>query len=337
VIRQARVLIVDDSAFARTVLRKLLRGHEIDVVGSAHDGAQALELVETLDPDVVTLDLTMPGIDGLGVLRALHGRARPRVLVVSVSTVDTEIGAEALSLGAIDIVAKPTALASDRLYEIGNELVAKVNAAAAGFLAEPQPAVPVVAARRGERADLVMMGTSTGGPQALTRVLATLPADLRAPIVMALHIPRGYTEGLASRLDRMSPITVVEATDGLELHGGLAALAPGGMHVRVVRAGSILKLQVSVLPLRQFAPSVDELFESGAVAVGPHALGVVLTGMGDDGLAGARAIVAAGGSLVAESAATCVVYGMPRCIVEAGLGALPVPLDRIAEEIVNRV
>jgi len=332
-----RVLVVDDSAFARTVLARLLRASgKIDVVGTARDGGDALERITALDPDVITLDLTMPGVDGLAVLQALHGRARPRVIVVSISSIDTEIGAEALVLGAIDLIAKPTALANDRLHEIGDELIAKVIAAAAGY-SVIAPAVPAPSGVRNIRAaQLIMVGTSTGGPQALTRLMAALPASLAAPVVMVLHIPAGYTASLAQRLDKLSPLDVCEADDGMVLRGGLAVLARGGIHVRVERVGAELVSRLVALPGHQFMPSVDELFTSGAAAVGNRALGVVLTGMGDDGLAGARAVAAAGGALLTESAATCVVYGMPRCVQEAGLGAHDVPLELMAEEIAKR-
>ncbi len=337
--RKPRVLVIDDSAFARTVLGRLMRASgQIDVVGTARDGRGGLERIESLDPDVVTLDLTMPDLDGLAVLRALQGRSRPRVIVVSISTIDTAIGAEALSLGAIDLIAKPTALATVRLHEIGDELVAKVVAAAAGYL------VPVPAAERvtlplsqRSRIDLVMIGTSTGGPQALTRVMAGLPATLAAPIAIVLHIPAAYTEALAQRLDRSSPLHVVEARNGMELGPGLAILARGGEHLRIERDGRVLRARLSPLPVRPFTPSVDEMFTSGAAAVGAGALGVVLTGMGDDGLLGAHAIAAAGGTLITEAASTCVVYGMPRCVDNAQLGATSIPLDAMAEEIVSRV
>jgi two-component system chemotaxis response regulator CheB len=332
-----RVLVVDDSAFARTVVARLLRASgKIDVTATARDGADALERIEALDPDVVTLDLTMPGIDGIAVLRALQGRIRPRVIVVSISTIDTEIGAEALTLGAIDLISKPTAFANDRLHEIGDELIAKVIAAAAGYAMPAPPALPVPSARPDHPAELIMVGTSTGGPQALTRLMAALPAALSAPLAMVLHIPAGYTASLAQRLDKLSALDVYEAEDGLVLRPGQAVLARGGIHLRVERIGTRLVARLGTAPGHQFMPSVDELFESGAVAVGNRALGVVLTGMGDDGLAGARVIAAAGGALLTESAATCVVYGMPRCVHEAGLGAIGVPLDLMAEEIAKR-
>ncbi|MBC7974520.1 MAG: chemotaxis-specific protein-glutamate methyltransferase CheB [Myxococcales bacterium] len=332
-----RVLVVDDSAFARTVLSRVLRANgQIDVIGTARDGDDALERITALDPDVITLDLTMPGRDGLGVLRALNGRPRPRAIVVSISSIDSEIGAEALTLGAVELIAKPTALANDRLQEIGDQLIATVLAVAAGL---PVPiAAPIIAPRRAgaSAAALVMIGTSTGGPQALTRLISALPATLTAPVAIVLHIPAGYTASLAQRLDRISALEVVEAEDGLKLRPGQAVLARGGMHLRIVRAAGHLVAQLGVPTGRQFTPSVDELFESGVAAVGAGALGVVLTGMGDDGLVGARKIAAAGGALLTEASSTCVVYGMPRCVYEAGLGAVDVPLDSMAEAISQR-
>jgi two-component system chemotaxis response regulator CheB len=330
--------VVDDSAFARTVLSRILRSSGvIDVAATARDGRDALERIKDLDPDVVTLDLTMPELDGLGVLRALRGRLRPRVLVVSISSIETDRGVEALALGAVDVITKPTAVASDRLHELGDELIAKVLAVATQQLDPAPPAAPTARlARRPGVAQLIMIGTSTGGPQALSIVMAGLPATLAAPVAAVLHIPVGYTQALAARLDKLSPLHVVESRDGLELVPGLVVLAQAGMHLHIEREGAVLRARLSALPLRSFTPSVNELFKTGAAAVGDGALGVVLTGMGDDGLEGARAIAAAGGGLLTESASTCVVYGMPRSVYEANLGAEPVPLDQMAREISNR-
>ncbi|HEY5924413.1 MAG TPA: chemotaxis-specific protein-glutamate methyltransferase CheB [Kofleriaceae bacterium] len=331
--KQPRVLVVDDSAFARTVLSRVLKASgSIDVIGTARDGDDALAQIAEKDPDLVTLDLTMPGTGGLDVLRALQGKKRPRVLVVSVSTIDSAPGVEALALGAIDIVSKPTALASDRLYELGAELVEKVIAATAFHEVARVTPTPVAPALRGA-AELVMIGTSTGGPQALTRVLAALPANLEAAVAVVLHIPVGYTEALAKRLNDSSPLEVVEASEGIELKRGRVVLAKAGHHLKLRRNGERLTAHLDVLPIRAHTPAVDELFLSGAETMGAKCLGVVLTGMGDDGLVGARAIAAAGGSLLTESAATSVVYGMPRVVFEAGLGARQTSLDLIPSEI----
>lgn len=337
--RRPRVLVIDDSAFARTVLSRVLRASgKIDVVATARDGRDGLDRIAALDPDVITLDLTMPDVDGLAVLRALAGRKRPRALVVSISSIDTELGVEALALGAADVITKPTALASDRLAELGDELIAKVLAVSAELVVPVAPVAPVARPRpaRGPAAQLIMVGTSTGGPQALTLLIAGLPSELRAPVAVVLHIPYGYTQSLAARLDKLSALRVVEAHDGLELVPGLVAIARAGMHLHVERDGAVLRARLAALPLQSFIPSVNELFRTGAAAVGAGALGVVLTGMGDDGLEGARAIAAAGGSLLTEAASTCVVYGMPRSVFDAGLGAEAVPLDQMAREITHR-
>jgi len=235
----------------------------------------------------------------------------------------------------VAIIAKPTALASDRLHEIRDDLVKTIAALAPVALpVVPTPPPPV---RPSASVELVMIGTSTGGPQALTRLISALPGNLAAPVVIVLHIPAGYTEALAKRLDKASALRVVEASDGLALAPGLVVLARGGSHLRIVRDGNTLVTQVSPLPIRPFTPSVDELFLSAAAVAGPRLLGVVLTGMGDDGLEGSRAVAAAGGALLTEAAASCVVYGMPRCVHEAGLGAVSVHLDDMVKEIVRRV
>jgi two-component system chemotaxis response regulator CheB len=337
-VTRPRVLIIDDSAFARTVLSRLLRtSNAVDVVGTARDGHDALERIALLDPDVITLDLTMPSVDGLAVLRALAGRPRPKAIVVSISGVDTELGAEALLLGAVDLVTKPSSVADDRLNTIGTELIAKILAVGTPARLDPAFVAPQAIAMPARAAELVMIGTSTGGPQALTQLISALPQTLRAPVTIALHIPAGYTEALAKRLDKISPLTVVEATDGLELVAGMVVLARGGSHLRIVRRAGALHAEVSTRPARPFAPSVDERFLSGARATGDRTLGVILTGMGDDGLEGSRAIAAAHGSLLTEAAASCVVYGMPRVVYEAGLGAASVPLSQLASEIARRV
>ena len=281
-----RVLVVDDSAFARKVLRETLsRSPLLEVVGIARDGLEALEKIAELKPDVVTLDLVMPNLDGLGVLRALPPEGGPRVVIVSISDGDSALGVEALQSGAVDLVQKPTALATERLYDLSDELVAKVVAAAAARprISTAAPAVirptPAAGAVR-----LVVIGTSTGGPAALTRLLAGLPADFPAAVAIALHIPAGYTETLARRLDETCPMRVIEAFEGAELAPGTVALARGGLHLRVKGAGGRITAHVDADPLTApFCPSVDLLFESAA-ALGPAVLGVVLTGMGNDGV-----------------------------------------------------
>jgi two-component system chemotaxis response regulator CheB len=321
-----QVLVVDDSAFARKVLRQVLSGSPgITVVDTARDGLDALEKIAALKPDVVTLDLVMPHLDGLGVLRSLAGAPSPRVVVVSSAGEESELAVSALQAGAVDLVHKPTALATDRLYELGAELVAKVRTAASAMVRPPVPELmpvtkPEPPAEVPPWRKMVVVGTSTGGPAALTRLLATLPADFPAALAMALHIPPGYTQALAKRLDGHSALEVVEAEDGMELRPGRAVLARAGMHLKLERQGERAWVRLDRAPLTTpHHPSVDVLFQSAARNWGADAVGVVLTGMGDDGLAGAGAIRAAGGTVLTESAHSCVVYGMPRVVDEARL------------------
>jgi two-component system chemotaxis response regulator CheB len=330
------VLVVDDSAFARKVLRQVLSASPgITVLDTARDGLDALEKISALKPDVVTLDLVMPHLDGLGVLRSLAGAASPRVVVVSSAGEESELAVSALQAGAVELVHKPTALATDRLYELGAELVAKVRTAA-GAVVRPPTEAPLVeksgpSAVAGPAKRLVVVGTSTGGPAALTRLMSSLPADFPALLALALHIPAGYTEALAQRLDTHSALEVVEAADGLELRPGRAVLARAGMHLRVERDGERAWARLSMKPHQTpHHPSVDVLFESAAAGWGTDAVGVVLTGMGDDGLQGARAIRAAGGHVLTESAESCVVYGMPRVVKEAGLSHASASLEGMA-------
>ncbi|GMU07312.1 chemotaxis-specific protein-glutamate methyltransferase CheB [Corallococcus caeni] len=330
-----RVLVVDDSAFARKVLRKVLSDAEgVEVVGTARDGLDALERVAELKPDVITLDLVMPALDGTGFLRALSGMPEaPRVVVVSSAGTDSELAVAALQAGAVDLVHKPTALATDRLYELGAELVEKVRVAGR---AVPRYANELKAARDAPPArvlpatspKLLAVGTSTGGPQALTRLLSALPRDFPAPVVLALHIPAGYTEAVAKRLDSQSALEVVEASDGLELVPGRAVLARAGYHLKVARHGALNLVRLDRHPLgTPHHPSVDVLFQSVAEVWGRDALGLVLTGMGEDGLQGSRALRAAGGVVLTEAESSCVVYGMPRAVAEAGLSNGSAPLD----------
>lgn len=341
--RRTRVLVVDDSAFARKVLRQALEAQpSIEVVGIAADGLEALEKIAVLAPDVVTLDLMMPQLDGVGVLRELSGlNAAPRVIVVSFSSGESELVVEALQLGAVDFLQKPTALATDRLYELSDELVAKVHAAAGArrtLLSSSPPSVRAVERPMTSR-DILVVGTSTGGPQALTRLVAALPADFPVPIAIALHIPAEYTASLAQRLDQGSPLHVVEASNGLELKPGLVALAKGGMDLQVQRHGRALiaRLTPHSAATSLYVPSVDVLFQSAAQACGARTLAAVLTGMGNDGLAGARAVVAAGGTVLTEAESSCVIYGMPRCVREEGLSVEAAALDDLPAALMRRL
>ena len=335
-----RVLVVDDSAFARKVLREsLLTNPQIEIVGTARDGIDALEKIAELTPDVITLDLVMPNLDGLGVLAALTPDQRARVVVVSMADGESDIGVAALGYGVFDLVHKPTALAVASLHDIAEELVRKVLAAAKGPRGRSTKEVSAIKVAPGARtSNVVLIGTSTGGPQALSRLLKVLPADFPASIAIVLHIPPGYTGPLAERLDAESAIDVAEAREGLALRPGLAILAQAGMHLRLAREGDAVVAHLDHEPASSIhRPSVDILFESAAACLGKDALGVVLTGMGDDGLVGARAITRAGGRVLTEAESSCVVYGMPRVVKEAGLAIAEAPLEEMAAEILLRL
>ncbi|MBV9945871.1 MAG: chemotaxis-specific protein-glutamate methyltransferase CheB [Myxococcales bacterium] len=340
-----RVLVVDDSAFARKVLREVLSTDlTLEVVATAHDGLDALEKIAKLDPDVVTLDLLMPNLDGLGVLGALAGRERPRCVVVSTSDEQSSLAVQALQSGAVDVVHKPTALATDRLYEVSKELVDKVKIAS---LARPFSvagrALPAAAARGhgGSAAaaggvGIVVIGASTGGPQALTRLLGELPGDLPVPIAVVLHMPIGYTAAFAARLNESCAVAVVEARDGLPLRPGTVVIGRAGIHLKVAGGAGEAYAELDVAPLdTPHRPSVNVLFQSAVAVYGRRTLGAVMTGMGDDGLEGARAIRKAGGLVFTEAESSCVVYGMPRAVAEAGMSSRTVPLEAMADAIVK--
>ena len=339
-VQPIRVLIVDDSAFARKVLREVLSSDvEIEVVGTARDGLDALEKIGELAPDVVTLDLRMPHLDGVGVLQAMQGGPRPRCVVVSTSDEESEVAIAALHAGAIELVHKPTALATERLFELSTELVEKVKIAARAkrpvareferieMRVEPQS---TAAAVDSSRVELVVLGASTGGPQAVTRLLAELPADFPVPLAIVLHMPVGYTTALSARLDGLCALDVFEAFDGATLRPGMVVVARAGVHLKIDGSPGDARVRLDVAPLdTAHRPAVDVLFESAARTHGGRVLGVVLTGMGDDGLVGSRAVREAGGRIVTEAESSCVVYGMPRAVTEAGLSDHSVPLERL--------
>jgi two-component system, chemotaxis family, protein-glutamate methylesterase/glutaminase len=343
-----RVLVVDDSAVARRLVTRMLdQDPGIAVVGTAGDGHQALEVLRRVDPDVVVLDVEMPELDGLATLAAIR-RDHPRVRVIMFSGL-TERGAattlEALTLGAADYVTKPPALSRSAapLDEVREQLVAKVRVLGEPHRvrahAAPRHAGPAAARRAAaRRVDLVAVGCSTGGPNALGELLAGLPADFAAPIVIVQHMPPLFTRLLAERLDARCPLAVAEARPGTELRAGQVWLAPGGQHLLVERDAGAVRLATSQAPPENSCrPSVDVLFASVAAAYGTRALGVVLTGMGRDGLRGSAALRGAGGRVLVQDQASSVVWGMPGLVAEADLADAVVPLDRLAAELVERV
>ena len=335
-----KVLVVDDSALIREVLSRTLgKDGDILVIGTAADPIEAREKVKNLSPDVVTLDIEMPNMNGLAFLDKLM-RLRP-LPVVMVSTLTTKGASEtllALELGAVDFVAKPSHDLAGGLEAFGANLREKVRAAASsqvrsgGSTAKPAPVVKLrtAAAPRGA---LIAIGASTGGVEAIRAVLSTMPTDC-PPIVIAQHMPAGFTTRFAARLDELSEISVVEAEDRMPLEAGKAYVARGDWHLRVERSSGQLKCRLTQDELTSgHRPSVDVLFESVAQTVGPMAVGAILTGMGRDGAQGARAVRAAGGRILVEDESTCTIHGMPRAVAEAGLAHDVLPLPELPAAI----
>jgi two-component system, chemotaxis family, protein-glutamate methylesterase/glutaminase len=346
--RVLKVLVVDDSAYVRKVVKQMLsRSPFLEVVGTARDGREALELVEQLEPDVVTCDLIMPELDGVGFVREQMRRRPLPIIIMSIASETGEAALTALDAGAVDFVQKPTALATEKIFEVSDELIEKVKSAAgipmarvrisapAAEAAEQQQQATSPAVTRKELVDVVVIGISTGGPQALKRLIPQLPADFAAPLAMVMHMPVGYTEMYARKLNELSPLEVREAHEGDVLRAGLALLAPAGRHLTFRRrAGGEVVAHLDSRPFElPHRPSVDVLFQSAAEVYRQRALGVVMTGMGSDGKQGAAWIKAQGGLVYTESEETCVVYGMPSSVVEAGLSDRSVPLDRMAQAI----
>jgi len=339
-----RVLVVDDSAYVRKVVTQMLsRSPFLEVVGAARDGEEALEKVAQLHPDVVTLDLIMPVMDGVAFLEAQMARKPLPVVIVSIASESGELALQALDSGAIDFVQKPTALATERILEIADSLVEKVKAAARVPLARLQPqaapeaapplAAPVPTGTR--RVEMIVIGISTGGPQALKHLIPLLPKDFPVPVAIVMHMPAGYTEMYARKLDELSPLDVLEAREGLEVRPGAVILAQAGRHMLFQReASGSVAVHLDTRPCDSpHRPAVDVLFRSAAEIYRQGTLGIVMTGMGSDGLEGAAWIKSQGGMIFTEAEETCVVYGMPRSVDEANLSDRSVPLFAMAKAI----
>jgi two-component system, chemotaxis family, protein-glutamate methylesterase/glutaminase len=333
-----RVVVADDSRLMRRMLADALGRQGFDVVATVADGDEALSACRTHRPDALTLDLAMPGTDGIAVLCALRkGRAAP-VPVVVVSAFSPARGAravDALAEGAFDLVAKPAA--GESLETFASELGRKVGEAARARRpsASPAPRRPAHRTARSSVAGgrLVVIACSTGGPRALGELIPRLPSPLGAGTVIVQHMPAGFTASLASRLDGAASLSVREAAGGDELAPGAALIAPGGAHLRL---GPDRRARLSdAAPLGGLRPRADLTIEDAVRLYGARVLLVVLTGMGRDGLAGARAVRAAGGRILCEAEASCAVYGMPRAVAEAGLADELLPLGDLADAIAS--
>ena len=338
--RPTRVLIIDDSAFVRKAVASMLRdAADIEVVGAAADGEEGLVKARDLRPDVVTLDIKMPRLGGLEMLeRLMAERPVPVLLLSSLTHEGAEVTLRGLELGAMDFVDK-SSVEPMSMLSLAEELLAKVRALGrAGVRAPRRGKARAAAPAEGAGADVVVIAASTGGPSALQTVISGLPASLKATILIVQHIPRGFTQSLAERLNARSALPVREASDGDLLEPGRVILAPAGIHTRFRRRGGRVRVVLDEEPREALhRPSADVAMASAAAIYGARSVGVVLTGMGSDGTEGLRAIQKAAGHTLAESEETCVIFGMPKAAVAAGVVSRIAPIDCMAEEILATV
>jgi len=353
--KKTTVLVVDDSAFMRKVLSDLFAAEpDFTVVGTARNGQEALEKIRALRPDLVTMDIEMPVMDGLQALETIMRETPvPVIMVSSLTKAGADATIKALEAGAIDFVAKAAPISS--VAGIGAELLAKSRIAAktnvlhllkqktaASLPAERKikdqksgdPSLPVFIKPPGDSARFVVIGTSTGGPRALQEVIPNLPADLPCGVAVVQHMPPGFTKSLAERLNALSALTVKEAEADEEVRPGVVLIAPGDFHMTLEREGTktVVKLNKNP-PIGGLRPCVDPTMESAAKLYAHQTVGVILTGMGHDGTQGLRAIKRMNGRTVAEDQSTCVVFGMPKSAIEAGVVDTVLPLPAIAGEI----
>jgi two-component system chemotaxis response regulator CheB len=343
--KKIKVLCVDDSALVRGLMTEIINSHpDMEVVATAPDPLVARDLIKQHDPDVLTLDVEMPRMDGLDFLeRLMRLRPMPVIMVSSLTERGGEITLRALELGAIDFVTKPKLGIRDGLMEYSETIAEKIRAASRSKLRPPAPvnAAPAVARPRGPLASsekLVIIGASTGGTEAIKDVLMPMPPDSPA-ILITQHMPAGFTKSFAQRLDSMCSVTVREGVHGERVLPGHVYLAPGGeTHMRLGRSGANYVIElVASEPVNRHRPSVDVLFHSAAEAAGRNAIGVILTGMGKDGAAGLLAMHKAGAYTIAQDEASCVVFGMPREAIAMGGASEVLALSRISDRLLERL
>lgn len=340
--KRIRVLVVDDSALVRQLLTEILNGDaEIEVVGVAPDPFVAREKIKALHPDVITLDIEMPRMDGLSFLEKLMAlRPTPVVVVSTLTQKGADAALRALELGAVDYVAKPLLDIQKGIVDLGTELVTKVKAAAGARIRArirgEAPTRPTVFDRRLSSAGVIVaVGASTGGVEALQTLLMGLPSNVPAMLVTQ-HMPAGFTASFAKRLDEQCAMSVTEATDQARVLPGHVYIAPGNWHLELVRSGAHYFCRLNGdAPVSGHRPSVDVLFNSVAASAGKNAMGVILTGMGNDGAAGLLKMRKASAHTVGQDEATCLIYGMPKVAKQLGAVDVELPLERIPQEILS--
>jgi two-component system, chemotaxis family, protein-glutamate methylesterase/glutaminase len=349
-----KVVVVDDSALVRSLLTEIInRQRDMCCVGAASDPLVAREMIRELNPDVITLDVEMPRMDGLEFLsRLMRLRPMPVVMVSTLTEQGAEITLRALEMGAVDFVAKPRIGISSGLNELSGDIVDKIRVAAGAHVSRhpgpaastaqtantpSAPAPPRAPLPRLSTEKVICIGASTGGTEAIREVLMEMPADAPA-IVITQHMPPGFTTSFAARLNTLCRIRVEEARDGQRILPGHAYIAPGGRHLRIDRSGSnYVAVVEDTEPVNRHRPSVEVLFRSAARVLGPNALGVMLTGMGADGAQAMREMKDAGSYNYVQDEATCVVFGMPRMAIQSGAAHEVLPLNQIANALLTRL
>lgn len=336
-----RVLVIDDSAFSRqTITRMLETSPLVEVVGVARDGEEALRKTLELKPDLITLDLEMPLMDGFTFLRIVMAKRPTPIVIISGRAGEDDVF-KALDLGAVDFIAKPTVSATPELRMIEEGLIRKVHAIrelriekVSDRIQSRPPVLTKPIDRSHAIAPVVVIGSSTGGPSALMQIFGAFTEAPPCTFLVAQHMPRGFTRSFAERLDRLTPLRVREAVNGEELEAGTVLIAPGGCHLELVTRGSRVVTRLdSDVESAEYVPSIDRLFASAAKQYGQNLLAIVLTGMGHDGRNGACRVKEAGGRVIAESEETAVIYGMPRQVVNAGAADQVLPLEAMPAEI----
>ncbi len=344
-----RVLVVDDSAFMRKAISTMLeKDPEIQVVDTARNGEEGVEKVRRLDPDVVTMDIEMPKMDGLTALKhIMMEMPRPVLMISSLTTEGAEVTLKAMEYGAVDFMAKQLSHVSLDIVRIEDELRAKIKGIARRRNSLPplkrlrpsrkksQGVSSIASVARGRVVrDIVAIGVSTGGPPAVQKILSELPADFPACILIAQHMPKTFTGPFAKRLNQSSALNVKEAEPGDVVKPGHVFVSPGGSHLKIKQKVTHIDILVEKEPLDAlYKPSANELIASVAQAVGKRALGVILTGMGSDGCEGIKLLKKQGGMALAQSSETCVVYGMPKAVVDEGLADEIVDIDKMSAAI----
>lgn len=347
-LRPIKVLIIDDSAFSRQTIKRILeKAPNIEIAGIAFDGHDGMTKILRFKPDVVTLDIEMPGMNGFTLLRWIM-QERPTPVIVVSSYSDNTTVFKALELGAVDFVVKPTRKASKKLEEIENDLLKKVLDITSlrmenlkrtiSLLGHKDETISNFYSVENNGAEIIAIGASTGGPTAIQTILTQLPEDFPGAVIVSQHMPRGFTNQFAYRMNNISALKVREAEDGEPIEKGKVLICPGGHHTVLKKSGGRIITTIRCSSTNdRYIPSIDMMMQSAAEVYGPRTMGIVLTGMGSDGKTGMQEIKDKGGYTIAEAEESAIVFGMPHEVILSGGAAKVLPLEKIPREIMRRV